>query len=293
MPKKARDGGWGKWLNSEPAILLDRESLSSPNGSPRERPANGGGELSDDTESTPEKGALTPCILNSMCAYIVGPRAAVAGDGEGDKHRVWETGALSVVEECRAGPEGFWEQEKMCEGETREEWVKGEVRSGANENVSSPSSDIGLAHLDITEHGLISDAGDTSLCEIDERVKTSTIGDGKLPTTHKHPPGKGEHCCEHPTVMIIRELCEDVCENLAGDSTAGFAGRSPVAPLYCSNESLEKGTVESLNRPSMLCVDGSEAREIPRESGQLHRGGFVAMKSCTAGPSAGSMLLSA
>ncbi|KAF8135273.1 hypothetical protein K438DRAFT_1786986 [Mycena galopus ATCC 62051] len=116
--------------------------------------------------------------------------------------------------------------------------------SGADENASPLSANVGLAHLDVAEQGLIGDSRDASL-------------------------HKGERGSEHPAIVVVGELRKDIRENLRGDSVAWAAGLRSVTTLCRSDKSLDdgviEGVIEAVERPSMLGMDGAEAGEIPRE----------------------------
>ncbi|KAJ6498633.1 hypothetical protein DFH09DRAFT_1103166 [Mycena vulgaris] len=135
-------------------------------------------------------------------------------------------------------------------------------RSGTDESTGSLSPDVGLACLDVAEQGVVGDNGDARLREIDGGVEASAVSDGELPATHERGPGERERRCEHPAVVVVRELCKDVRENFTGDSAADSTGLGPVAPFRSGDETLENGVVKSVEGPSVLRVDGTETGEI-------------------------------
>jgi hypothetical protein len=134
--------------------------------------------------------------------------------------------------------------------------------SSTNEDASSSSTDIGLARLDVTEQRRVGDARDAGLREIDGGVEGTAVEQRELPAAHESGPRESERRCEHASVVVIRELGEDVRENLTGDSTAQLAGPRSETTLSGSNEPLEDGIVECVERPAVLGVDGAEAGKI-------------------------------
>ncbi|KAF8218267.1 hypothetical protein K438DRAFT_1925408 [Mycena galopus ATCC 62051] len=146
--------------------------------------------------------------------------------------------------------------------------------SGTDEDTGPTSPDVGFACLYVTEHGGVGDVGDTSLREVDGRVKGSAIGDCKLTASHKCRPSEGERGGEHPAVVVVAELRKDVRENLTGDSAARPAGLRPVTALCSGDEPFEDWVVEGIKGPPMFRMNGSETGEVAGEGRGLHFSGF-------------------
>lgn len=130
---------------------------------------------------------------------------------------------------------------------------------------------VGLAGLDVTKQRFVSDPGDTTFRKIDGSVEVSAVSECELATTHEGRPGEGERGGEHPAVVVVGELSEDIRENITGDRAAGSTGPRPVTPLGSTDKAFEDGVLESIERPPILNMDGPEAREIFFEGGRLDR----------------------
>ncbi|KAJ7276047.1 hypothetical protein C8J57DRAFT_1224181 [Mycena rebaudengoi] len=384
LQKHAKWVGVGEWLYSEPAMLLDRESLGSPNRNPHERPAEGGGEPREDAGGTPKGRDTSAPAFFSRSSGVEGGvredpgvedpgagrraagdgrdsgggvgRGAVVGAGTGrvgavwadserrgdetrervagrrmksgpvrgvDAERGWRTDAAArwsleerlpsteqlnllrgvsclrcgkggaasktvtgelsrvkagfleaIVEGTQGVGTGEWAarggDKERCKGGgggmqlavsavTRDGacWRSG---SGPDQNLRTTSANISFTGLDVAEHGRVRNAGDTTLREMDRGVEDGIGGDGEFPAAHKRCPGKRESGGQHPTVVVIRELREDVREYFPCDRATELARRRSVAPLGSGDESLEDGSVELVHGPSVLEGGGLDKR---------------------------------
>jgi hypothetical protein len=166
-----------------------------------------------------KSGAAAETVPGEFGGVVPGLLEALVESPEGEGAREWSTGGGD--EEGSKGGSGRVDlaiSSVTCDG------TSGSSRGHATEDASATPPDIGFTGLDVAKQGLVSDVGDTSLREIDGGVKLGAISDSKLAAAHKSGPCERERSGEHPAVMIVGELCEDISENLAGNGSASFTG---------------------------------------------------------------------